>query len=531
MNRGHSLWGAILLLLACGSALAQDSPAEPKPGGLYGIANNSLTGEPLAHVEVWLQRRISGHLYSYRHTVTAPDGRFSLTGIEAGSYFVAADRNGYHRVDVQLSQDPPMLQLKPGEKINDIVLRLEPDAVISGRVVEADGVPMERVKVEALGHTGSIPNQTDDRGEFAIGGLHPGQYLLRASLGRFHLPEVRRDGSIGVNYDVAYFPSSKTAAGAVPVKVQAGQETNVEIRMFPAPMLHISGDVSGNTGSRTPEVKLENWSDDPRTCPVDENGTFTFARVPAGRYRLYVENWIEDRYLQSAPVLVEMTNHSIEGIHLTLLPQVGLTGHIAHEDWQRMRALIKEQEREEALEIRLEPFGFFLPHSRYTSSLSEDGRFEMKDVSPGRYHVTMTGGPTNFYLKAVQIGDLEFHDRTLEIGGGPVQQEMLIDLGDNGAQVSGIVRDEKGSVSGALVVLLVEHASFPAIARAVRSSEDGTYVIYGIAPGKYKLLAFSKKYTTPSFSDETLVLDRDLTERIEVREGDRITQDLKTAVQ
>jgi hypothetical protein len=67
-------------------------------------------------------------------------------------------------------------------------------------------------------------------------------------------------------------------------------------------------------------------------------------------------------------------------------------------------------------------------------------------------------------------------------------------------------------------IALLEDASFPAIAGAVRSSEDGSYVIYGIAPGKYKLLALSTKYAEPFLTDEELELDRNVTEKIEVRE-------------
>lgn len=88
MIRTHSLCGAVLLLLACVAAPAQDRTAEEqKPASLYGMATNSLTSEPLPHVEVWLLRKVSGRFSSYRHTVTGPDGRFSLTGIEAGPIF------------------------------------------------------------------------------------------------------------------------------------------------------------------------------------------------------------------------------------------------------------------------------------------------------------------------------------------------------------------------------------------------------------------------------------------------------------
>src|SRR5579864_754596 len=518
MIRTHSLVGAVLLLLACVATPAQDRTAEEqKPASLYGMATNSLTSGPLPHVEIWLLRKVSGRFSSYRHTVTGPDGRFSLTGIEAGSYFVTGERNGYHRVDVDVpvSSDPPMLSLKPGEEIKDILLRLEPDAVIAGRVVGADGVPLEHVKVEAIG-PGWSSSDTDDRGEFAVGGLIGGQYLLRASFSRPQLPEVRKDGSVAVNYGVTYFQSARTAGGAVPVRVQAGQESNFEIKMLPAPILHISGDVSGGTERRMPDVKLENWFDEyPRPVSIDKKGAFTFARVPPGRYRLYAE----DQNGKSAPVLIDLTNASIEGIHLALLPPVGLAGYIRDEDWKRMRTQIKEDKSEDAPEIRLEQFGF-IPQVSYKSTLSDDGRFNIKDVAPGRYHVRMWGGPKNFYFKSLQIGEREFRDGTLEIGGGPVQQEMFIELASDGAEVSGIVRDEKDGVGGALVFLLAKDASFFAVAGGAYASEDGSYVIRGIAPGKYKLLALKTKHKAALLLDETLELDRNVIEKIEVRAGD-----------
>lgn len=528
MNRTHNLCGAVLLLLACVAAPAQDrdGPAEEqKPASLYGMATNNLTSEPLPNVEVWLLRKVSGRFSSYRHTVTGPSGRFSLTGIEAGSYFVTGERNGYHRVDVPMSSDPPMLSLKPGEEIKDILFRLEPDAVIAGRVVGPDGLPMEHVTVDAIGLAWGNSSDTDDLGKFAIGGLLGGRYLLRASLSRPQLPEIRKDGSLVVNYGVTYFPSAMTVDGAVPVRVQAGQERNIEIRMLPVPMLHISGDVSGETEGRTPQVNLENWWDQYlRSVSIDKKGAFTFAIVAPARYRLYAE----DRRGKSAPVLIDLSNASVEGIHLELFPPVGLAGHISDEDWKRMRAQIKEDKDEDAPEIRLEPFGFFISQISYKSTLSDDGRFNIKDVAPGRYHVGMWGGPKNFYFKSLEIGEREFRDGTLVIGGVPAQQEMFIELAADGAEVSGIVRDEKDGVGGALVLLLAEDASFYAIAGAAHASENGGYVIRGIAPGSYKLLALKTKRKAVLLHDETLELDREVIEKIEVRAGDRITQDLKT---
>lgn len=534
MNRTNRFCATMVLLIASVPVYAQDKDItieERKPAALSGIAMNTLTGVPLAHVEVWLLRKISGRFSSYRHIATDLNGRFSLAGIEGGSYFLSAERTGYHRVDVVLSENAPMLLLKPGDEIRGVVLRLEPDAVIAGRVVDADGTPMEQVEVEAIGHSGAPSSETDDRGAFAIGGLLPGRYLLRASSRQPPLPEIRKDGSVAINYGITYFPSAKTAGGAAPVSAKAGQETNVEIRMMPAPVLRIRGNVSGDTGEGRPEVKLESAWDDLRTGGIDKRKSFAFSNVPVGRYRLYAEDFVDGNRLQSAPVLIDLTTASVEGIHLTLLPAVRLAGHIKDEDWKQMRAHVTNEAEKGSLEVKLTPFGFFVPDRSYTIPLSTNGSFQQREISPGRYHVTMTGAPENAYVKSLKIGEHGFDDGTVEVGSGPVQQDMVIDLDLNGAEASGIVRDQKGGLGGAMVCLLVEDASFSTVAQVVRTSEDGSYIIHGIAPEKYKLLAVGTTHGSPLLTDEVLELDRDITEKIEVRQGDRIRADLIVGTQ
>jgi protocatechuate 3,4-dioxygenase beta subunit/5-hydroxyisourate hydrolase-like protein (transthyretin family) len=526
MNHAHSLFGAALLLLTCVVTSAQDGPAEgKKPASLAGMATNSLTGEPLPHVEVELQRKISGHISSYRRAVTGRDGRFLLTGIEAGSYIVDADRNGYHRADDPTLDEPPMLAVKPGEEIKDILLRFEPDALIAGRVVGPDGAPMEGVEVQAIGHRLSMRNDTDDRGEFVIGGLSPGRYLVRAALKRGRHPEVRKDGSVAANYGVAYFPNARTSVGAVPVVARASQETAIEIKMLPEPELHISGNISGDFLDQGVFLELENWWDDPSHATLDQ-GRFNFARVLPGRYRLYAEN----RSARSAAMIIDVTDASVDGIQLRLSPPVELTAQIRDEDWKQIKALAREDFG--AVEITLKPFGLFMPEGSYTCTVSADGSCKVKDVAPGRYYVRMSRAPETYYVRSLQIGEREFHDGILEIGGGPAQQQLLIELGADGAEVSGIVRGEKGGVGGAAVLLLAQDGSFSAFVHGDRTSEDGSYRFQGITPGKYKLLALNKKHSASLvLSDEALELDRNVIEEIEVRAGDRITQDLKMGAQ
>jgi hypothetical protein len=138
----------------------------------------------------------------------------------------------------------------------------------------------------------------------------------------------------------------------------------------------------------------------------------------------------------------------------------------------------------------------------------------------------MAGGPQNFYVRSVQIGEREFQDGTVEIGG-PREQEMLIELGSDGAEVAGVVSDEKNVVGRARVFLLAENSSFCTIADSAVTSEDGSFVIRGIGPGPYKLLAVNEKGKPVYLADEVLELDRNLIEEIDVRAGERVTQDLR----
>lgn len=521
--------GIALLLLAGLSVLAQDHPPEEeKPAKISGIATNSLSGEPLPRVEVWLLRKISGRFSSYTHTVTGGDGRFSLTGIEAGAYFITAERNGYSRVDVPFSTHPPTLALKAGEEIKDVVLKMIPNAVIGGRVLDAEGTPMEHVQVKAVGRAFTRDGETDDRGEFAIGGVLPGRYLLRAYPEHAPAPEIRKDGSVAINYGVTYFPSSLTLHGAVPVIVRAGQESRAEIKMRVVPALHIRGNVRGQINGGTTDVLLwDEWGGLPvRYAVIDEKGAFTFSPLRAGRYRLYAESWNGPQHMQSAPVLVELANASMEGIHLALFPWVEVAGHIKAEDWERIAGESKRSRDTDFAEIWLFPAGFFVEDT-YSSKLSNDGSFHFGSIAPGRYFAILKNAGANFYLKSLQMGEREFHNGTLEVGGGPEQQEMLIELGADGAEISGTVRDAKGGVGQALVFLIAEAGTFSAYAGETRSAEDGSYVIRGVTPGKYKIFAFGKNDGLPYLGGELFELDRDFIQEIEVAAGDKFTQDLK----
>src|SRR6267378_3131472 len=258
----NSLFAAMLLLPAGAAGFAQQTPAEnpaesgverhpadEKPASFAGMVVNGVTGEPVAHVQVYLGRNAKLALADHA-AMTRTDGRYLINGLRPGRYFIGGGRRGFRPLNGAwfggAENGPKDYTLGPGEQIKDVVIKLVPDSAIAGQVVDSDGVPMERVPVRAAGISTLTTVVTDDRGRFRIGGLHPGRYLVSASKDDATPPEVRTDGSVPINYGVTWFPGTATVASATPVTIQAGLDTTeIEIKMLPAPVLHIGGQVSG----------------------------------------------------------------------------------------------------------------------------------------------------------------------------------------------------------------------------------------------------------------------------------------------
>src|SRR5215467_1157668 len=150
MRGRNNLSICFLLLLLWGPALPQDDSdaAEAKPASVSGVVRNSVTGEPLAHVRVYL--RFHGEnagIVGNSNVITNAEGQFAFTNIVPGTHILTAERRGFGPGSGPVGR----ITFKSGDEIKDIVLSLVTDAVIAGRVIDAEGSPVERITVEVLG--------------------------------------------------------------------------------------------------------------------------------------------------------------------------------------------------------------------------------------------------------------------------------------------------------------------------------------------------------------------------------------------
>jgi protocatechuate 3,4-dioxygenase beta subunit len=177
--------------------------------------------------------------------LTNEQGGFTFTGLPPGGYTVSADKATYMSASypdrggsLRSSAARPVL-IQGDQTVDNVVVRLYHGGAISGRVVDAHGDPVEFAQVSALAMTASGAGrmgmrgqmQTNDIGEFRIGRLMPGRYILMvSSQNRFQDP---MGNETPLPQPVpTYFPNAMARNEAQPVLVARGQTlSGVEIAM------------------------------------------------------------------------------------------------------------------------------------------------------------------------------------------------------------------------------------------------------------------------------------------------------------
>ena len=326
MARSELLTAVLAALLAIASH-AQDTAPPKEPGSLSGVVTNALTGDPVLHAHVTLQPIGSAAEQTVLGALSDGEGKFSLTQIPAGRYAVSVEKTSF---TPKLTPATSMLTFGNGEKKTGLQLALLPGGVITGRVLDSRGEPMENVRVGALAGSGGT---TDEEGRYRIGGLPPGRQRVSAMMYSLPIPaEHRTDGSEELHHAVTFYQSSSTLEGAQWVQVRPGAETaGVDIRMVRVPVLKISGRVAGIPAGMQAALRLRlrnsypNISGGGMTQPRAD-GTFDIWRVNPGKYWLQAGSVGGGEPLQSAAVAVDVESTSIENVELKVIPPETIRG-------------------------------------------------------------------------------------------------------------------------------------------------------------------------------------------------------------
>ena len=276
-------------------------------------------------------------------TTSGPDGRFSFKQVRAGNWCIGAAKSGGSLSPVEYRQRGYKargiaVSIADNQQIQDIRLMMPRTGSISGRVLDSDGEPMARARVQAMEafyqngqkrlYTLNVV-QANDQGEFSLYWLPPGDYYLSAVAedpsrqnvmfsvsppgigGRRSdaLPPVitRRnlpDGSFTEEvYRAIYFGGGTDHQRAQKIEVRPGASSSIELSFAGAKTqaFRIRGRaVNGVTGQPAEGAQIRLYPQDWTAtaivpyASVNKEGNFEIKGVAPGVYAIYASASMRD---------------------------------------------------------------------------------------------------------------------------------------------------------------------------------------------------------------------------------------------
>jgi hypothetical protein len=514
-------------------AVAALSQTPPESASVSGAVVDGLTGAPLPRAHVAL--RGTGPSAKNYGAVTAAEGKFSIAGIVPGVYQGSAERAGFYTPSVEGSTTTK-ITLNQNDKNENLKFQLKPLGTISGRVLDADGAPMEsaRVTINTGQDFSSAADSTDDKGRFKLVGIQPGRYRVKASVvsALATPPEIRTDGTVEARYIPTYFGGGTEFESAARVEVGAGAEVNgIEIRLARAPMMHITGRVVGLPPGEQPTLWFSQTTGARSRCGMKEDGTFLVWNVDPGKYLFSAMLPPADRALQVAPLEVEVGLLNIDGIELRALPPSDVSGRIDFEDAQARPQPPPQNGQAQpgnsqapTIELRTVDPGPVLPGAPPTKSeVAADGAFHITGVTARRFRV-MLSWPTA-YVKSVTLGSNRVEGNVLNLRNGAAGASVTVVVSSTFGAISGTVSDDDGPAPGARVALVRDDFVSVGDVTFVYADGLGAYSIPNVRPGAYRIAAIEDTDNGPRAGN----LDdyKDVLAAIEVRPNEKIVKDLK----
>jgi protocatechuate 3,4-dioxygenase beta subunit len=555
----------LMLQVATPQFQAQTETAETAT--VEGTVVRAGTGEPIAFAAIYItpfgQTAVSITDAANRpepvRGETGAAGQYRIEGIPPGQYRINVFVNGFvHR---EFGQPEPgttgtPVDLLAGQEF-EASFQLDPTATITGRVYDEQGQPIVGVQVAAVqpfvgpdGQEVLRPSQTDttnDRGEYRLYWLTPGEYFISASAGNtaFMSTIAIPTGTSTSNAPPqtgqmsAFYPGVPDVTLAAPVTVSAADElAGVDVRLSGQAVYTISGRVLSpvqltgavlvNLQAASGSVVQTSGLIGSRMAPADSEGNFIVRDVTPGTYRLQAQSTAPggQRLLASANVQVTTTN--VENVTVTLGPGILITGRIFVEN-PASPAAAEAMEDLRLTEVRLILFDDQSRLSSMGQPSDAEGGFTIEGVFPGDHELRFTAPESTVYLKRILLGTEELEASSLISIPPAFNGRLDVLVSPNGARIDGRVADRDGEpVGGAMVTLIPDDARASSAGlgmggsglKQVQTDGSGNYSIGAIPPGSYRLYAWESGQGIPFLNADFMRRFEGRGERLVLVEGD-----------
>jgi hypothetical protein len=567
------LWFPLALLL-CASFAGAQSDGNQETIRVEGTIL-SLNGDLVRKATVRLQGGASqpGQPPTTYSESSDNGGKFVFDDVAPGRYTLSADKPGFvaTRYGARSNTSPgTQLTLTAGMEMKDLAIKMTPQGVIAGKVLDQDGDPLISVQVQAMrfayarGRKQLQPSggaTTNDLGEYRIINLAPGRYYISATdrpqqqFGTQERPG--RAGAAQIGNITTYYPNGADASNATPVDVAAGGEMRgMDIRLLQAKVFTVRGKALDTSGGSAQAIVSFTRKDDNGNIlallngvgasQLRPDGTFEFRNVIPGNYVLQVGQVMAVNGSQPANVTgrVEVTvgDANVDDLVLPLVPRPEIMGTVTLEDGD-IANLLKSAQNTPGQTVAVNPVvprrGRLalnlmatenVPAGVPPAEVKEDGTFRFNGLGTTKYALNVISLPQGTYLKSARFAGQDVTHAPIDTTSGTGGTLDLV-LSSKGAELSGSVQNDKGEPLAGVNVTLWPQTPDASMTGGIDQSftnPNGVFRFQSRAPGDYYIAAWEE--LEPGLAQSADFLSRFTSEAaaVTLAEGGQESRDLKT---
>jgi len=502
----HAACAAVLIL--ANSSLAQQTNSGPYR--ISGTVVNASSGDPLDRASVSIA--LSSNFVTVQSIQTGPGGHFSFDHLPAAKYSLLGSRRGFITASYD-EHDQYSTAIVTGEGLNseNLVLRLTPDAVISGVIAEDSGDPVENARVTLFRQTydsgiekvqiaGST--NTDDIGDYEFPNLAPGDYFVAASgrpwyadngagmTPRTASSEVPKDiphSALDLVYPTTFYADVTNPDDATPIPLKGGDRIQINFVLHPQPALHllvhspVTDDPNQANMVPTPGISQQIFgsSEFAETNSRVIAPGLTEISVAPGEYQLHLSGPSSpSERLTSVNITSDQSVDAGVGVQLA-----NISGKLAMASGQALpQNVVVSLTSSDG-------------QNANGSGVNKEGAFELPNVPPGKYRLNgFIDGKQLLVSKLAATGAQVDGDRIV-VGSNPVMIAATV-YADPDLEVTGFARKAGKPAPGAMIVLVPQDsANNRDLFRRDQADSDGSFALRNVVPGKYTVVAIEDGWT------------------------------------